>query len=236
MRKPMQHFSIHGFTLLEMMVSSAIGILLMTSLAQAFQLHSQLSRAQSATEEMAENSAFALGFLYNTIQLAGFNIGADAPVTSNSKDNNGSASVSDQIEIQFTSNGQMTDCQSAQPIAAGTRVRNRFYVQDGSLMCRSSLASSAQPLVEGVLQMQVQYGEDTDEDQSVNQYLTYAQIQHPNQILSARIALLVASTSSLPTTEEKTAIQLLETTIPAARIPANQQTESFISVIPFARF
>ena len=224
-----------GFTLIELLVSSALGLLLISGLAQISLFQRDLYQLQRATEEVQENSLFAQQFLAEGIRHAGFNIDNDAPITDNSTDNHGNAKTSDQIEVQFTSDGAMTDCQSSYAIPIGARVRNRVYVANKNLMCWSSVSNSAQSLVEGILQLQVQYGEDTDGDQSLNRYVTFDEIIEIKHVNSARIALLVSSISGHTDQQKQSSLTLLEINIAASALPSKQRLELTTFTIPFAR-
>ena len=78
------------------------------------------------------------------------------------------------------------------------RVRNRtYYVADGAgglpSLWRMDDGRTPQELVEGVLQMQVLYGVDTDSDTSANQYVTAAAVSDWTEVVSVRINLLMES-------------------------------------------
>jgi type IV pilus assembly protein PilW len=110
-------------------------------------------------------------------------------------------------------------------------VVNSFFVEDNQLMCdgnggTTGSATPKQPIVSGVENMQILYGEDTDGDEfaSANVFRTASAIANWANVTAIRIALLVNSSSgasAIPTdaireTIDDTEYAILEqTTTPA---------------------
>ncbi len=61
-----------GFTLVEMMVASVIGLLLLAGIIQIFLSNRSTSTLQNAVANVQENGRFALGFLKRDIRMAGY--------------------------------------------------------------------------------------------------------------------------------------------------------------------
>lgn len=85
---------------------------------------------------------------------------------------------------------------------SGRRMANVFWIADGNLNCATYtitagvgalVAGSAQPMIEGVDAMQVQYGEDLDNDGVVERYTSFASVTDIDNVRSLRIALLMSS-------------------------------------------
>ena len=75
----------------------------------------------------------------------------------------------------------------------------------------------AQELVEGVEEMQIQYGIDTDSDQFPNQYVTSDNVPDFEDVVSIRIGLLVRSIDDFVTEDSQTYTFNGATTTPADR-------------------
>lgn len=90
----------------------------------------------------------------------------------------------------------LRDCLNATP-AAGIRAINTLYVRtpELELHCRDG-AGDDQPLLDGVENMQILYGVDTDGDRIANKYRTATNVAASNEwarIVSVRIALLLST-------------------------------------------
>lgn len=68
--------------------------------------------------------------------------------------------------------------------------------------------SQAEALVRGVEDMQIRYGEDTDGDGAINTYVTADQVNNWNNVLSVRIALLLASSDGVRSHTESNTFDL----------------------------
>ena len=61
-----------GFSLIELMIASTIGLLLLTGLAMIFVSTSDANRELQKTAQQIENGRFAIDILYTDMRLAGF--------------------------------------------------------------------------------------------------------------------------------------------------------------------
>ncbi len=149
----------------------------------------------------------------------------------------------DQIEMQFHSDpsapfsfqdclGQAARASFAGGCAAGTvdetdpagdgcvwQVTNRYWVQNGSLMCRGVSPALAyvgdppgQQIVRGVESMQILYGVDTDNDSYANVYRNATQVgaANWNSVVSVRVALLLNSQEAVADTADTQEYALLD--------------------------
>lgn len=134
-------------------------------------------------------------------------------VAANTLDGTGGAS--DQIEIRFNSDPDVEfsfrDClgQTSQTVFTGGcadgsnsgaengdncswQVTNRYDVLNGALRCTGSGNPNApQPLLTGVENMQILYGEDLDDDTYADVYRNASQVGDWNRVTAVRIALLI---------------------------------------------
>lgn len=222
-----------GLTLVELMVALFIslamvgGILLFaTSNKSTFTTQSEVSRIQ-------ENARFALNTLSRNIGSAGFTTVKPTPTApgvlafdptdpplDNNDDNttlgllNGANMASDQITMNMESVvGANTDC-LGQAVAVGLPITNRYFINDTDgnglfdLSCEGNGSpGNPQVLIEGVDNMQILYGEDTDPmnattlqyDNTPNIYVDAGNVIDWGRIMSVRIALLLSSVVPLRT-------------------------------------
>ena len=210
-----------GFSLVELMIAMVIGLLLIAGIGQVFLSGQQSFKTQSGTGKLQENARFALFFLQRDIRMAGFprNQGpstgqptAAAFLAANTSD--GASGAPDQIQIQYNSDPSVPDsdldclgqesgtafpagCAASNPAAANDDagcswvVTNHYFVQNGSLMCRGIGNAAAQPIVDGVEDFQILYGEDTDGDTYADVYRNASQVVDFNQVAAVRIGILL---------------------------------------------
>ncbi len=73
------------------------------------------------------------------------------------------------------------------------RTMSAFYVKGQTLMCFGSNGSRPQPLVENVVAMHVEYGEDRSGDGFADQYVRLSEVRNWKRVVSIRVGLLVSS-------------------------------------------
>ncbi len=209
-----------GFTLVEVMVAMAIGLLMMAGILQISAASKESSRLQRNMGFVQENIRSAMELLARDIRQAGYfendNSGrylADAPtpfVAATTID--GTGADNDEITVTYESN---TDClgQTNIPLVDGNRFAvNHYFIDSQRLMCRGNgnPAGNAQPLVEGVESMQILYGENTDNDpRSANRYVKPEQADL-NNVVSVRIAMRFHSRESVRQGTDENSYALLD--------------------------
>ena len=114
-----------------------------------------------------------------------------------------SGTASDTIEINYTSG---TDCLGN---ATGGTATDRYYIDGTTLMCLGNGAVTAGAVAEGIDNMQILYGEDTDDDDVPNVFVDANNVADWSTIKCVRIALLT-STDDMGTaaSDDKTHILL----------------------------
>jgi type IV pilus assembly protein PilW len=151
---------------------------------------------------------------------------ATAVATTTATCNGPSATTaSDQFAVCYQGT---TDC-LGQAIASGV-VTDFFYIDTDAttgvsrLMCRGSGNATAQPLVDGVQNMQVQYGIDIDGSGYANQYVRANEVTNWGAVVATRVSLLVSTNSNSETASgtvigdtasDAQSYQILETTLPS---------------------
>lgn len=194
-----------GFTLVEILVALAIGALLTSGFVQIFSSSKKIYLIQDNLSRLQENARFAMDFLARDIRMAG-HIDNAVPssvfggiAVTGCEDSNCSpiggipagvdagSNSGDTIVVSYES---ATDCLGQN--VGGTAV-NAFYAKGGELECLGNGNASPQPLLEGVEEMQILYGEDTtpnNGDFIANRYLPANDAAlNMNNVVSVRIVL-----------------------------------------------
>ena len=227
-----------GMTLPELMISITIGLFLTGGMIQVFISTKGSYSLQERLGDLQENGRYAQYFLQRSIRMAGYPKSADgaAAILYDATANrtlDGGGNANDRITIQFDApaNGWV-DC-VGQAVAARARVTESFYIErepnaalsaenrQNRLMCAvtstTNPAVQAQPLLEGIENMQILYGVDDDSADGTpanrqsnvnnrgwgyaNYYLRADQVAglpgtlnaNWNRVVSVRIALLASA-------------------------------------------
>lgn len=135
----------------------------------------------------------------NTVSVIVHNTGTGTP--GNCHKGLGSSCGSASVDLDL-------DKDSPPPAQIGRLSSNTYYIRpsatpipnDGNALWKCSPSLTAAPdcteLVNGVEDMQIEYGVDTDGDQSANQYVTANNVGNWSQVVSVRISLLMATPPS----------------------------------------
>jgi type IV pilus assembly protein PilW len=199
-----------GFTLVEIMVAITISLILTAGVIQLFLSNRTSHNVQSGMGKLQENARFALDILSTNLGKAGYQLSSitDTPAKldlANTLDNAtpnatlgftaGTATASDTISVQSRS---ATDC-LGNATGMNAITTDRYYLNGTNLMCLGSGGGAAETLVEGVENMQILYGEDTDGDGIANRYVNAGGLNaaNVNNIVGARIAMLVSTVDNI---------------------------------------
>ena len=195
-----------GLSLVELMVALTLSLVVMLVTTSIYVSNKSTYRFLDQYSLLQENGRFAVHYLRENILRAGFPYEANIVPFPNVPTENTYANGSDDITISFRS---PIDCIGNAPAgAAGLQLAtNTFSINGTDLQCNGSglvggAAVGAAVLVEGVQNMQIEYGVDTDigQDGVANTYVTGAQVEagvmpggNPDwdRVVSVRIALLV---------------------------------------------
>jgi len=139
------------------------------------------------------------------------NGGINAMTGTNDDANNGNSILdgTDTITVIYQGNtdGLVKDCQG-NAVPVGVNVQNTFRVNTtvgdvkgatagtvGQLECVVTNGGTVTtlPLIDGVENLQIQYGIDTDNDQTANSYVNYDSVTNPDDVVSVRVYLLLLS-------------------------------------------
>jgi len=203
-----------GFSLLEVMIALLIGLFLLGGVLQLFSDAQQTFRMQSNLARLQENGRFALDFLEHDVRMAGY----WGCMTSSSGDISGTAGVSvvpDTIILQgafvLTPTGICgnpvnsanscgavncyTDLTSTITYIISTPVVSSTTPNPLITLYRNT-NNVSNPLIEGIENMKILYGVDSDADGVANYYLPANPLWVASdwiKVISVRISLLVAT-------------------------------------------
>lgn len=214
-----------GFGLIEIMIALVIGLILVAGLVRVFTSNKQSFLVQQAQARLQENTRLAsimqssgihkLGFFQDaTGDPATVFSGANAALAGTNNNANGTDGIldgTDTITIRYQGDGISTDCQGA-VVAAGTLSTETYRVNTANaLECDNG--GGFQPFIDNVENFQILYGEDTDGDQSVDQYRNAASVITFDNVLAVHVALLHVSDRDVKPAAESKQYKLLDTTV-----------------------
>jgi len=214
-----------GFGLIEIMIALVIGLLLVAGLVRVFTSNKQSFLVQQAQARLQENTRLASIMQSSGIHKVGFFqdatgdpatvfSGANAALAGTNNNANGADSIldgTDTITIRYQGDGVSTDCQGA-VVAAGTLLTETYQVNTANAFeCNNG--SGFQPLIDNVENFQILYGEDTDGDQSADQYRNAASVINFDNVLAVHVALMHVSDRDIKPAAESKQYKLLDTTV-----------------------
>ncbi|MDX2422434.1 MAG: PilW family protein [Amphritea sp.] len=178
-----------GFTLVELMISSVIGLLLTSAMLAAFVASARTYQLQDAMSEVQENGRFALGVLLKDLRQSGVGSSSDETVL-------GVENTAQKVKDFETEYGDLVISQSyiQSEIIYLPGLDTTYYIGDTGVG-RPSLYREDQPLVEGVEGLVFEYGVDSDDDDLVDEYKLLADTDWAD-VITVRFSLLVSSSGS----------------------------------------
>jgi type IV pilus assembly protein PilW len=199
-----------GFSLVELLIALALGVMMLGAASLLMLSNRATFLAVDSSSRIQENARFALGMMAEHIRMAGyFDPAAGSPSNFMFTDEcdgldpctgNGVGTASDWFAVMLNPpTDNEIDCTGAATNANDTYANVFLIVNNGgvrSLVCRGfntttgAWNAAAQPLVDGIDRMQVQYG-IVDDDEVVS-YVSADRVTNWGEIRSVRINLLVS--------------------------------------------
>ncbi len=204
-----------GFSLIELMIAMALGLLISAAALQMALTSRDIKKTTDEQSRIQENGRFALFFLSQNIRMASYN-SSDSPVaqgkvfwdgacgTFDPCTSDGGNNISDRVAVILdpTNNADCVGTDVGDDVIA-----NVYYVADqdedgvNSLYCRgynladdSWYSDSAQPLVDGIENMQILYGiSNPAANNAITRYVSADQAPSWIDIGGAKVALLVSN-------------------------------------------
>jgi len=229
-----------GFTLIEMIIVLLIMAVLMAGMYQNYIAAQRGYQLQEGLAELQENARFAMNMLELNVRMAGFRTDTDvtfvgsfpssgaavAPTAAtysvdgqiivgtnnNAVGGDGILNGTDVVSIRFQGNnaGTTLDCLGA-AVAADATVVNTFYIDDtNELQCNNGVTDL--PLADGVENMQILYGVDSDGDLSADVYQNAAGVaaNEWDNIVSVRVAMLFRTLTGVHGAQQQQTFTLLD--------------------------
>jgi type IV pilus assembly protein PilW len=199
-----------GLSIVELMIALALSLVVLLVTTSIYVSNKQTYRFLDQYSLLQENGRFAIFFLREHILQAGFPRQSNVNPFPVVPGNNTGTNASDTITVQFLS---AVDCLNDVP-AGGLPLnptQNLFQLGDTNadgileLTCNGNglvggVDQPAQPLVDGIVNLQAEYGVDTDADGIANTYANSTIVNNGivtagtpdwNNVVSVRIAVLV---------------------------------------------
>jgi type IV pilus assembly protein PilW len=231
------HRQQRGISLVEIMVALLLSLVLSAGVLEIYLSSKQSYRAQEGYSRLQENARFAIETLAHYIRFTGYKLSpadtndAAFALTTNPSPifalgqvlagSDGGGSNSDSITFRYKDDDLLGDC-GTPPSGAGAqseRIVTFAIDADNELSCTvyvdGALTHNNQPLVEGVENMQILYGIDTDNDGSANQYVIASDVPAWSAVSSVRVSLLLSTLQAVSTEADTRSYDLLGTAVAA---------------------
>lgn len=210
----------NGFSLIELMVAMVLGLIMLGAIGA---IYMSSKRTYSTTETLSrsqESARFASQFAARELRMAGYNnifesglvtrslvfpaVGttfAAGQVIAGVNNSAGTGTVkagTDTVSYRYGGNtaGAVRDC-TGTAVAAGLPTTVVLFISDTNQLTCTVNGGADQPLVEGIADMQLEYGVDTDADRAANTYLAANSVTNWLAVVSVRVILGVAGSNDV---------------------------------------
>lgn len=188
-----------GLTLVELLVSMTLGLLILLAIGSIYIGSRQTYRMQEENARLQETGRYALEAMGRSIRQAGFwNMPINPVATATAFGGTpitGTNGATDTVTVQYDGLNGDRDCEG-RVLTANAVITDAFRLTGADLVCDGTDADNTfQPLVSDIEDVQILYGIDTNNDQSVDRYT--AAPANWNQVFSARVCVQARSTNSV---------------------------------------
>lgn len=208
-----------GMNLVELMIALVIGLAVLAGLGQVFVSGQQSYSLQDRMGALQENGRYALFFLQRDIRNAGLpkgefdgydpaDVNAPEPFQ-RARTLDGGGNASDQIAMMYRAAAAGTNC-LGNNIIAGEMVATVYSINVDAttgvsrLMCSATNGgaagalttgafAAAQPIVDGIENMQILYGIDANDDGYADSYVPASAAMDRRRVAAVRVAILASS-------------------------------------------
>lgn len=189
-----------GLSLIELMIAVALGIFISAGMVSIFTNSSQNYRVNENMSRLQENTRFAMLFLARDIRATDYRACETDARLSNAisgADNNSDAgddiiNGTDSLTVAWQTNA----CGAAAATTTAT-----YTIENDDAGSPNLVSSIGGELVEGIADMQVLYGEDTDNDNIANYYVAESDVVDMEQVISVRVILTAQTLDDNLTTD-----------------------------------
>jgi len=190
-----------GIGLIEMMVTMAIGLVILIALGYFFLGSQQVNRTSEDVSRMQESGRNALELIGRAVRQAGYRSDPNVAFSGTALTGvNSASSAPDTMTIQYEAQeGGETNCIGA-TVAAGALVNYAFTINGGALNCNGVV------VVSNVEDMQISYGIDSTKDGVIDLYKPQpSSVTEFSQVAAVRVSLLIKGpTSNLTANQSQT--------------------------------
>jgi len=187
-----------GLSIIELMVSITIGIFIVMAMISLFVNAKQSYRLNENMARLQENGRFAMSFISRDLRMTDYRACVLQEVNrlddAISGQNETGVNGSDTVTIRWQSNA----CNDTL-----TTVTTSYSIQTGftgNPALFRSVDGVSEELVEGIENLQMLFGEDTDNDNIPNYYVSAENISDMAQAISVRITLIARTLEANLTT------------------------------------
>jgi type IV pilus assembly protein PilW len=197
-----------GFSLVEIMIALLIGLFLLGGILQIFSASQQTYRMQRNLSRLQENGRFALDFITHDIRMAGnwgCLIGTNTDITNNigvTPVDNGTDTIAIKAAFEVPPTIRCLSSVTTDPtyLDPSSTIAYKIYtLPNANPTLYKTTNGIWGPLIEGIENMQILYGIDSDGDYAANYYVPA--FANMTQVVSVRISLLVVTLDDHLTTQ-----------------------------------
>ena len=186
-----------GFTLIEIMIALVLGAFLIGGVLQIFLNSKQTYRMQDNLSRMQENGRFAMEFISRDVRMADYrSCYTDSSNANAISGTNGSTTPTPDAPDTITVIQKLAVVQ-ANLCGASLQDTRTYKIQNNASgqpsLYRNINGGGFQELIEGIENMQIIYGVDTNADKAPDYYVDAATVPNWSQVISIRISLLAVS-------------------------------------------
>lgn len=191
-----------GISLVEIMVAMTVGLVVLFAVVSVYVGSRQTFRSQEDNARLQETGRYALEMIGRSVRLSGWsNVSTLASVSPFSGDaiggEDGAGPAPDTLQLQFDALAGQAEC--GIPLAADALATETYSLDGNALQC------NGQALVSDIEDLQVLYGIDTDNDQTVNRFVKASALAGPgdwNQVRAVRVCILAFSENLVTNTSQ----------------------------------
>lgn len=177
----------HGLTLIEMMVAMTLSVLVAGTMVVLFANSKETYNLNENLARLQENGRFAMHLISRDLRWADYRgcLTQDLLPNAITGSNNSGLNNSDTVTIVY----QPNDCLNS----PNTTVTMAYSIAEGASgrpsLFRSIDGGAPVELVEDITDLQILYGEDTDNDDIPNYYVDLGSVSDPERIVSVRMTI-----------------------------------------------